>query len=98
MAANLNVGSHFRSYYYNYLYIYIILHYVIYYYKSETFLMPNYFQKIIREIVSKKIFLNQIAAVLELAAITLKMETYQALLSTYRYRFSAMLPAFNKKV
>ena len=65
--------------------IYIfILYYIIYYYKSETFLMPNYFQKIIREIVSKKIFLNQIAAVLELAAITLKMETYEALLSTYR--------------
>ena len=51
----------------------------------------------------KQIFLNQSAAILELAAIaTLKrkteMETYQALLSTYRQRFSTMLPDFNKKV
>ena len=50
----------------------------------------------------KKIFLNPIAAILELAAIaTLKrkseMKTYQALLRTYRKRFSTMLPAFNKK-
>ena len=53
--------------------------------------------------MAKKIFLNPIAAILELAAIAAlkrksKMETYQALLSTYRLRFSTMLHAINKKV
>ena len=54
-------GGHIRSY--------------INYYKSETFLMPDIFIGMLQEIVLfKKIFLNQIEAILKLAAIaTLKL-------------------------
>ena len=64
MAAVLNFGGHFGSY--------------INYYKSETFLMPNKtFVDIFTWFIEvncfmwmfKKIFLNQIAAILELATI-----------------------------
>ena len=84
MAVILNFGGHFGSY--------------INYYKSETFLMPNktfvdIFIGVLQKNVLcrwlKRFLLTPIAAILELAAIVAlneksEVETYQALLSTYR--------------